>query len=136
MADGKTMRLKVIAPERIFYDGDVEMVEFRTTEGNRGVLPGHVAETCIIAPGELIIHEGGQNRVAALHAGFLEIQPEEIRILAEIVEWPEEIDIARAERAKQRAERQIARYDSSMNLMRAEMALQRSLLRLRTGNKD
>lgn len=136
MADGKTMRLKVIAPERIFYDGDVEMVEFRTTEGNRGVLPGHVAETCIIAPGELIIHEGGQNRVAALHAGFLEIQPEEIRVLAEIVEWPEEIDIARAERAKQRAERQIARYDSNMNLMRAEMALQRSLLRLRTGNKD
>lgn len=137
MADGKTMRLKVIAPERIFYDGDVEMVEFRTTEGNRGVLPGHVTETCIIAPGELIIHEsGGQTRVAALHAGFLEIQPEEIRVLAEIVEWPEEIDIARAERAKQRAERQIARYDSNMNLMRAEMALQRSLLRLRTGNKE
>jgi F-type H+-transporting ATPase subunit epsilon len=136
MADQKTMHLKVIAPERIFYDGDVEMVEFRTTEGNRGVMPGHVAETCIIAPGELVIHENGQTRVAALHAGFLEIQPEEIRILAEIIEWPEEIDLARAERAKQRAQRQIARYDSNMNLMRAEMALQRSLLRLRTGNKE
>lgn len=135
MADGKTMRLKVIAPERMFYDGEVEMVEFRTTEGNRGVLPGHVAETCIIAPGELVIHERGQTRVAALHAGFLEIQPEEIRILAETIEWPEEIDIARAQRAKQRAERQIARYDSSMNLMRAELALQRSLVRIETANK-
>ena len=134
MADGK-MRLKVIAPERIFYEGDVDFVEFRTTEGNRGVYPGHVSEVCIVAPGELIIHENGNEHVAALHSGFLEIKPEEIRILAEVIEWPEEIDIERAKRAKQRAERQIARYDSNMNLMRAEMALQRSLLRIRTGEK-
>lgn len=135
MADEKLMHLKVIAPERIFYDGDVKMVEFKTTEGNRGVMPGHVCETCIIAPGELIIHEENDKKVAALHAGFLEITPEEIRVLAEIIEWPEEIDLARAERAKLRAERQIKRYDSNMNVMRAEMALQRSLLRLRTGSK-
>lgn len=136
MAEGKGFRLKVIAPERIFYDGEVNMVEFRTTEGNRGVLPGHVPEVCIIEPGELVIHEADGAKVAALHSGFLEIRPEEVRILAEIVEWPEEIDIARAEQAKQRAERRLARYDSSMNLIRAEMALQRSLLRLRTGKRD
>lgn len=135
MADGK-MHLKVIAPERIFYEGDVSFVEFRTTEGNRGVYPGHVSEVCIIAPGELIIHEGETQRIAALHSGFLEIKPEEIRILAEVIEWPEEIDIERAKRAKQRAERQIARYDSNMNLVRAEMALQRSLVRLETSEKD
>lgn len=135
MAEDKLMHLKVIAPDRIFYEGNVRMVEFRTTEGDRGVMPGHVAETCIIAPGELVIHEESGKKIAALHAGFLEITPEEIRILAEIIEWPEEIDMARAERAKLRAERQIKSYASNMNVMRAEMALQRSLLRLRTGSR-
>lgn len=134
MAD--TMHLRVIAPERIFYDGEVTMVEFRTTEGNRGVYPGHVAETCIIQPGELVIHEKDKTSVAALHAGFLEIRPDEIRVLAEIVEWPDEIDIKRAERAKLRAERQISRYHSDMNLIRAEMALQRSLVRLQAAKQS
>ncbi|MCR5743396.1 MAG: ATP synthase F1 subunit epsilon [Lachnospiraceae bacterium] len=136
MADENKMHLKVIAPERIFFEGDVDMIEFRTTEGFRGVYPGHVAETCIVAPGEFKIHINGEEKVAALHSGFLEIQPGEVSVLAEVIEWPEEIDIQRAERAKQRAERQIARYGSSMNLMRAELALQRSLLRLRMSNKD
>lgn len=134
MAD--TMRLRVIAPERIFYEGDVTMVEFRSTEGNRGVYPGHVSETCIIQPGELVIHEADKTHIAALHAGFLEIRPDEIRVLAEIVEWPDEIDIKRAERAKQKAERQIARYHSDMNLIRAELALQRSLVRLNTAKRS
>ena len=134
MADTKTMHLLVAAPDRVFYEGDVTMVEFCTTEGERGVLPGHVEETCIIAPGELVIHEESGKKIAALHSGFLEIEPEEVRILAEVIEWPEEIDTARAELARKRAERQIARYGPNMNLMRAELALQRSLVRLRAVN--
>ena len=133
MAD--TMHLKVIAPERIFYEGDVTMVEFRSSDGNRGVYPGHMAETCIIEPGELMIHEGETVKIAALHAGFLEIRPEEVRVMAEIIEWPEEIDVERAIKAKEKAQRQLARYRTDMNLIRAEMALQRALVRIDTAEK-
>ena len=129
------MRLSVIAPDRIFYEGEVSMVEFRTTDGNRGVYPGHMTETCILQPGKLVIHEGDNIKTAALHSGFVEINPDEIRVLAEIVEWPEEIDVERANKAKEHAQRQLARYNSDMNLIRAEMALQRALVRIDTARK-
>ena len=133
MAD--TMHLSIIAPDRIFYEGDVTMVEFRSTDGYRGVYPGHVAETCILQPGKLVIHEKEGTKTAALHSGFLEISPGEVRVLAEIVEWPEEIDVERANKAKEHAQRQLARYHSDMNLMRAELALQRALVRIDIAGK-
>ena len=104
MAEDRKFTLRIIAPDRLFYEGEVEMVEFTTTEGEIGVLPGHIPLTVIISPGVLTIHESDQEKTAALHSGFAQILPQEIVILAEIIEWPGEIDAQRAESSRQRAE--------------------------------
>ena len=129
MAD-KTFRLKIIAPERIFYEGDVPFVEFRTTEGEIGVYPGHIPLTSIIAPGVVRIHTtDGEIKEAALLEGFSEILPNEVVILAETVEWPDEIDANRAKEAQIRAERRLQSQDGDTN--RAELALKRAIVRQR-----
>ena len=129
MAD-KTFRLKIIAPERIFYEDDVPFVEFRTTEGEIGVYPGHIPLTSIIAPGVVRIHTtDGEIKEAALLEGFSEILPKEVVILAEAVEWPDEIDANRAKEAQIRAERRLQSQDGDMD--RAELALKRAIVRQR-----
>ena len=126
MAD--TILLKVIAPERVFFEDEVTMVEFCSTEGDLGVYPGHIPLTCIIAPGVLRIHlDSGDIKEAALHSGFAEVLQNQVSILAEAVEWPDEIDKNRAEEARIRAERRIQNADGDMD--RAELALKRAVIR-------
>ena len=126
MAD--TMKLKIVAPERIFYEGDTTFLEFTTTEGDMGIYPQHIPLTAIIAPGILRIHEGDTVKEAALMSGFIQILKEEVTILAESVEWPDEIDANRAKEAEIRAKRRIE--EGSGDLHRAELALKRALVRL------
>lgn len=123
-------KLRIVTPERIFFEGDVDMVEFNTTEGQIGVLPGHIPMTVIVKPGILVITTAEGKKEAALHAGFAEILPEKITILAEIVEWPDEIDSTRAEAALQRAQERLSHRDSQTDVARAETALQRALARI------
>ena len=120
--------LKIIAPDRVFYENDVEFVEFNTIEGIIGVYPRHIPTTVVIAPGDLKIRENGEEKIAALHSGFAHILGDSIVILAESVEWPDEIDVHRAEEAKIRAERRIK--DTASDMDRAELALKRSIVRL------
>ncbi|MBR4515538.1 MAG: ATP synthase F1 subunit epsilon [Lachnospiraceae bacterium] len=127
MADLK-MKVKIIAPDRVFYEGDVDFIEFNTIEGIIGVYPRHIPTTVVIAPGILKITEGKETKEAALHSGFAEILGDSIKMLAESVEWPEEIDVHRAEEAKIRAERRIKESGSDTN--RAELALKRAVIRL------
>ena len=125
----KVFRLEIIAPDRIFYDDDVYMVEYNTTEGQVGVLADHIPMTQVLAPGLLTITENeDQVKKAALHGGFVEITGKKITILAESVEWPGEIDLKRAEEARIRAERRL-NQGGDVNMKRAELALKRALLR-------
>ena len=129
MAD-KKFRLEIIAPDRIFYDNDVVMVEYNTTEGETGVLAEHIPMTQVLAPGVLTITEDENNRkVAALHTGFVEITKEKVTMLAESVEWPEDIDYKRAEEAKIRAERRLNDTGRVTDVQRAELALKKALIR-------
>lgn len=124
------MRLEVITPERIFYVGNVSMAELTTTEGEIGVYPGHIPMTMVIAPGVLTITQAdGTRKKAALMSGFLEILPEAMNILAEVAEWPEEIDQDRVKRARQRAEERLKKKGGDVDLVRAELALKRALIR-------
>ena len=91
MAD--MFKLQVVTPDKEFYAGEVSMVELTTTEGQIGVYASHIPLTAIVAPGVLRIHEASEVKKAALHAGFVEILPDEVKILAEVVEWPDEIDV-------------------------------------------
>lgn len=128
-----TMRVKVIAPDRVFYEGDVTFMEFNTIEGIIGIYPRHIPTTVVIAPGVLKISESQGDKTAALHSGFAEILGDSVTILAESVEWPDEIDVRRAEEAKIRAERRLS--DSSQDVHRAELALKRAMLRLEMTKK-
>lgn len=130
MADRDSLLLRIITPDRVFYENDVKMVEFNTTEGEIGVLPGHVPLTVIVKPGILDITETEGDRVAALHSGFAEILPDRVTILAEIIEWREEIDEARAEAARERAEERLRSKTPETDVARAETALQRALARM------
>ena len=133
MAD-KLMDVKIMAPDRVFYEGRVSFIEFNTTEGILGIYPKHIPMTVVIAPGVLkLVEENGETKEAALLSGFAEVLGDSITMLAESVEWPDEIDIKRAEEAKIRAERRLK--DDSQDMNRAELALKRSVVRMQLGNK-
>ena len=123
-------KLQVITPDQTFYEGEASMVELTTTEGDIGIYKGHIPLTAIVSPGVLHIHEEGQVREAALMSGFIEVLPDQVIIMAEVVEWPEEIDVKRAEEARIRAERRLKSQSGEVDVARAELALKRALVRL------
>lgn len=136
MADeSRSFRLEVISPDRIFFDDTVDMVELRTTEGDIGILKGHIPLTAIVAPGIMKVKMQGEEKEAALHDGFIEILKDKVIVLAESCEWPEEIDINRANEAKIRAERRLKGAEGEINESRAEMSLRRALTRIELGSK-
>ena len=130
MAD-KTFRLEIIAPDRIFYSNDIYMVEYNTVEGEVGIYADHIPMTQIIAPGRLIITERNEEKQAALLSGFVEITPEKMTILAEAVEWPQNIDVNSATRA----ERRLSSEQGGVDIGRAELALKRAITRLDVAGK-
>ena len=95
MAD-KLFELKIITPDRTFFVGDSTMVELNTTEGQVGIYADHAPTAMILSPGVAHIHDAeGNVKAAALHSGFIEIGKKSVMVLAEIAEWPDEIDINR-----------------------------------------
>jgi F-type H+-transporting ATPase subunit epsilon len=121
--------VRVITPDRTFYVGEATMVEFNTTEGEIGIYKKHIPMTVIIKPGVLTI-TGEEVKKAALHSGFAEILGDSVTILAEVIEWPDEIDEMRAMAAKERAERLLLERDPKTDIARAETALQRAMARI------
>ena len=92
--------------------------------------PQHIPLTAVLVPCVLTIHQNDGIKKAAVHGGIVEVLKDKVTILAEIAEWPDEIDVNRANDAKIRAERRLASKDSNLDVPRAEMALKRSLARL------
>jgi len=130
MANERDFLLRIITPDRTFYEGTVQMVEFNTSEGEIGVLKGHIPMTVIIKPGVLTMTLEEETKVAALHAGFAEILGDQVTILAEIIEWPHEIDEKRAEESKQRAEERLQLKEEETDVVRAEASLKRAIARI------
>ena len=129
MADEKNFDLEIITPDRIFWKGEASMLEFNTTEGEVGVYKRHIPIAMILQAGATQIHTDGGKREAAVHSGFVEILPEKITVMAEVAEWPEEIDINRAKEAEIRAQRRLEAHDPRIDTSRAEIALKRALVR-------
>ncbi len=131
MADeSRLLKLEIVCPDRVFFEGESDMVEMKTTEGEIGVYKNHIPMTSILLPGILTIHNGSEIKKAALHDGFVEIFKDRIVILAESAEWPDEIDVERAQKAKERAEKRLTSGDEHIDTARAELALRRALIRL------
>lgn len=123
-------QLQIISPNRIFYDGEVTMVEMNTGDGQIGVYAKHLPVTTTLEPGIVRIHEENGIREAAVHAGFAVILQDKVTLMAEVAEWPGEIDVNRAEEARVRAERRLSAKEGGLDVARAELALRRSLTRI------
>ncbi|MCI8300579.1 MAG: ATP synthase F1 subunit epsilon [Lachnospiraceae bacterium] len=126
----ENFQLQIITPDRMFYEGEASMVEFTSVDGEMGVYKHHIPLTTVLAPGIVTITEPGGKKEAAIHAGFVQILGEKVTFLAEIAEWPDEIDVARAEAAKTRAEERLRSHSADIDVARAEIALKKALVRL------
>lgn len=126
----ENFQLQIITPDRIFYEGEASMVEFNSVDGEMGVYKHHIPLTTVLAPGIVTITEDNGQKEAAIHAGFVQILGEKVTFLAEVAEWPDEIDPARAEAAKQRAEERLRNHSADTDVERAELALKRALVRI------
>ncbi|MGN0351552.1 MAG: ATP synthase F1 subunit epsilon [Roseburia sp.] len=136
MADeNKMFNVEIITPDRIFYTGEASMIEFNTTEGEIGVYPRHIPLTTVLAPGIVTIYEAEKEVQAAVYSGFAEILSDKVTLLAEIAEWPDEIDTNRAEAAKKRAEERLANRTEEIDVKRAEFALRKALIRIDIASK-
>ena len=128
--ENKFFRLEIITPDRNFYEGEASMVEFTSVNGEMGVYKHHIPLTTVLAPGIVTITEAEGQKEAAIHAGFVEILPDKVTFLAEIAEWPNEIDKNRAEAARARAEERLAHRTEAIDVKRAEFALRKALVRI------
>ena len=123
--------VEIITPDRVFHKGEATMIEFNTAAGEIGVYKNHIPLTTVLAPGVVTIHKDGEdNVIAAVHSGFAEILPDKVTLLAETAEWPDEIDVERAQAAKARAEERLAHKTEAIDVQRAELALRRALVRM------
>lgn len=135
MADGNVFKVEIITPDRIFYTGESDFIEFVTESGEIGVYKNHIPLTTVLIPGIVNIHLGDESKLAAVHAGFAEILHDEVTLLAELAEWPDEIDVSRAEAAKRRAEERLANHTAEIDIKRAEFALRKALIRIDIASK-
>jgi F-type H+-transporting ATPase subunit epsilon len=126
----RIFKVEIITPDRIFFTGESDFLEFVTSDGEIGVYRDHIPLTTVLAPGIVTIHNGEEEKRAAVHAGFAEILGDKVTLLAELAEWPDEIDVPRAEAAKGRAEQRLAEHSENLDVMRAELALRKALVRI------
>ena len=133
--DSRFFDLEIITPDRVLWSGKASMLEMNTTEGQVGIYKKHIPMTMILQPGIVKIHLENEIKDAAIHAGFVEILPDKISMMAEVAEWPDEIDLNRAKEAELRAERRLQAHDPNINMSRAELALKRALVRQELAGK-
>jgi len=131
------IRLDIVTPDRMVYSEDVNMVIARATDGDLGILPGHAPLIAGLEIWPLRIQTDEGEQLFSVCSGFIEVRPQKITVLAGCAELPEEIDIKRAESAKERAERRLkeAGGSSDVDVRRAEVALKRAMVRLKVADR-
>ena len=129
------IKLDIVTAEGVVFSEDVDVVVAPGVEGQLGILPHHAPLMTMLQPGELLVRKGGEEFFLAVSGGFLEVRPDRIIVLADTAERVEEIDIARAEEAKRRAEERLRQLAPDIDTARAEAALRRSLIRLKVAEK-
>lgn len=123
--------LQIITPERVFIDGQAEMIRLKAPDGEIGIAAGHSPVVISMVAGEIGIKRDGQWRVAAASVGTATVTPDAVLVMLQTVEWPEEIDERRARESEERA-REIMRQKCSMQeYVMAQSMLSRAMIRLR-----
>lgn len=134
----RKLLLEVVTPQRLLVREEVDELVAPGSEGYFGVLPGHLPFITTLKIGELSYRKGREERHLAIGWGYAEVRPDKVIILADVAERAEEIDRARAEAAKQRAEQRLSRFLSgaeAIDFARAQAALERALTRLTVAAK-
>ncbi len=136
MADLPTkLRLRIVSADRALVDETVDEVQIPGANGYFGVLPGHTPLLALMGAGELWYRQGADKHYIAVEFGFAEVQPDQVTILAQGAERPEDIDVVRAEAAKRRAEQRLTSAVVDMDAERARIALLKSLIRLQVATR-
>ncbi len=133
MAD--TFQLEIVTPEKKVVETAAEEVQIPGENGYLGVLPGHAPLITELAVGEIKYRANGEQRLAVAW-GFAEVLPDKVTILAETAERPEEIDVERARRAKQRAQHRLTSGDTNVDVERSLDALKKAETRLEVAGKQ
>ena len=130
-----TIDLNVVTPERAVVHEEVDELQIPGSEGYFGVLPGHAPLFSELKVGEVAYRKSGKWIYLAVAWGFVEVQPGQVRILAETADRAHEIDVDRALRAKQRAEERISHGGDDVDYNRARLALERAIIRIQVARK-
>ncbi|GMB09424.1 ATP synthase F1 subcomplex epsilon subunit [Thermolongibacillus altinsuensis] len=131
----KTIKVSVVTPDGPVYEADVEMVSAKAKSGELGVLPGHIPMVAPLEIGAVRLKKGNETELIAVSGGFLEVRPDRVTILAQAAERAEDIDVARAKAAKERAERRLQAKQDDIDFKRAELALRRAINRLNVAQR-
>ncbi|MDE3112760.1 MAG: F0F1 ATP synthase subunit epsilon [Chloroflexota bacterium] len=131
------LHIEVITPERRVYEDDVDMVIAPGSEGYLGILPHHAPLLTALGPGEFRVKKGGSEEVLAVFGGFMDVREGRVTVLTEAAEHVEEIDVRRAQEARDRARAALeaAAPMSAEDIQRAQAALQRALVRIRVSER-
>jgi F-type H+-transporting ATPase subunit epsilon len=132
----KSYKLKIITPEKTFYDGETEQIVVRTSDGDMGVLAGHENYVSDLPAGPFRVKIDGKYKTAAISGGVLKVSKEVTTILAMAAEWADEIDLDWAKRSQADAEKRLKETKSDFEHRRAELKLKRALNRLSVGSSN
>jgi F-type H+-transporting ATPase subunit epsilon len=130
-----TIKLDVVTAEKLVYSDEVDMLVAPGVEGELGILPHHTFLMTMLQAGELRIKKAGEEISMAISGGFLEVRPDRVIVLADSAERETEIDLARAEEARKRAQERLKHPVAGVDTARAEAALHRSITRLKVADK-
>ena len=127
-----SIKLEIVTAERVVYTEDVDIILAPGAEGQLGILPHHAPLMTILQSGEILARRGTEEDIMAISGGFLEVRPDHVIILADTAERAEEIDEARAQAAKERAEQRLKEKGVTPDLdeARVEASLRRAMARL------
>lgn len=127
--------LDIITPEKVFFTGEVESLIIPTTDGYFGIQRKHEPMVIALSIGQMKINIEGNWKKCTTSEGFIEIRPDKTVIFSQAVEWPEEIDIKRAQEAKETAEENLRQKLSQREYMQNKIALERAMVRLLVGRQ-
>jgi len=130
-----SIELRIVSADRSLVNEQADEVEIPGSDGYFGVLPGHTPLLALLGAGELWYRQGQEKHYLLIAFGFAEVQPDQVTILAEVAERPDEIDVSRAEAARRRAEERLARPVIDMDAERARISLLKSLIRLQVASR-
>jgi F-type H+-transporting ATPase subunit epsilon len=135
MARPNKILLEIVTPDRAIARAEVDEIQLPGAEGYFGVLPGHTPLLATLKVGEMWFRIGPERHYLSLAGGFVEVLPDRVTVLAQIAERAEDIDVARAEAAKRRAEERLAKPSPEIDFERARIALAKSLIRLQVASR-